>query len=105
MLMVHIVLALLLFLGLQSIDELTKAADEGDATAQFTLGMRYSRGDGVPVDLGTGAAWFTKAALQGDPDAQLNIGMMYERGDGVTRNLRTAAEWYGKAANQGHVYA
>ena len=67
--------------------------------------MKYSRGDGVPVNLAKGAEWFTKAAMQGDPDAQLNLGMMYERGDGVTRNLRTAAEWYGKAADQGHVYA
>lgn len=41
-------------------------ADHGDADAQFNIGMKYYRGDGVAKDYGNAAEWFGKAADQGE---------------------------------------
>jgi len=40
-----------------------KAAEQGDADAQFNLGVRYDAGQGVQQDMA--AAWLRKAAEQG----------------------------------------
>ena len=42
-----------------------KAAEAGDANAQFGLGFLYSNGKGVPLDYGEGRLWWTKAAELG----------------------------------------
>jgi hypothetical protein len=47
-----------------------KAAEQGDAKAQYTLGMMYEKGRGVPRDDLKALAWYTKAAEQGDHNAQ-----------------------------------
>jgi TPR repeat protein len=38
------------------------AAAQGDAFAQFNLGVMYSKGDGVPQDYVQAHKWFTLAA-------------------------------------------
>ena len=43
-----------------------KAAEQGDAGAQFRLALRYAKGEGVPKDSATAASWFRKAAEQGE---------------------------------------
>ena len=43
------------------------AADQGDAPAQYNLGVRYDNGKGVPQDLAEAALWFGLAAEQGIP--------------------------------------
>ena len=47
-----------------------KAADQGDANAQFNLGWAYSNGEGVAKDSEEAAEWFRKAAEQGHAGAQ-----------------------------------
>jgi uncharacterized protein len=42
-----------------------KAADHGDASAQYNLGVMYRDGRGVPRDCAQAVAWFRKAAVQG----------------------------------------
>ena len=42
-----------------------KAAEQGDATAQRTLGKRYKRGEGVEKNMVEAATWFHKASEQG----------------------------------------
>jgi uncharacterized protein len=39
-----------------------KAADRGNADAQYNLGFMYQRGRGVPQDHAAAASWFRKAA-------------------------------------------
>jgi hypothetical protein len=42
-----------------------KAAEQGNADAQFNLGYLYDKGQGVPQDYAQAAAWYRKAAERG----------------------------------------
>jgi TPR repeat protein len=84
--------------------ELRKAAEQGNARAQFNLGLMYATGQGVPQDYVEAARWFRKAAGQGNASAQYNLGVMYY-GRGVPQNYAEAARWYRKAADQGNASA
>ena len=55
-------------------------AEQGDADAQFGLGLMYHDGDGVPQDGAEAVRWFRLAAGQGDAHAQLFLGQMYRDG-------------------------
>ena len=50
------------------------AAEQGDAVAQFNLGVMYDEGDGVPQDYATALKWYRLAAEQGHADAQQQYG-------------------------------
>jgi len=41
-------------------------ADQGDADAQFNLGVMYDSGDGIPQDYAEAAKWHRLAAEQGN---------------------------------------
>ncbi|MFI5094918.1 MAG: hypothetical protein ACHQIK_15865 [Candidatus Acidiferrales bacterium] len=51
----------------------TEAANEGNAAAQYNLGLRYWQGDGEPVNQEVGARWLRKAAAQKYSQAQLAL--------------------------------
>ena len=78
----------------------TKAAHQGDAVAQFNMGVMYEFGKGVHQDDQKAVEWYTKAAQQGYAVAQFNLGVMYDNGYGVHQDDQKAVEWYTKAANQ-----
>ena len=80
-------------------------AEQGDARAQYSLGVMYRDGLGVPQDYKTALNWFRLAAKQGDPSAQFNLGGMYGEGRGVPQNYKTAVKWVRLAAEQGHASA
>jgi hypothetical protein len=82
-----------------------KAADQGNASAQNSLGLIYAKGEGVTKDSKEAVRWFCTAADQGDATAQYNLGGMYYRGDGVTKDPKEAVRWYRKAADQGEALA
>ena len=77
-----------------------KAAEQGYADAQFSLGCCYYAGDGVTKNITEAVKWFRKAAEQGLANAQFNLGACYAIGEGVTKNLTEAAKWYRKAIEQ-----
>ncbi|WP_244060843.1 tetratricopeptide repeat protein, partial [Aeromonas caviae] len=54
-----------------------KAAEQGNAEAQFNLGVMYATGQGVPQDIQQVVTWLRKAAEQGNAEAQFNLGVMY----------------------------
>ena len=115
------------------IEELRLAAEQGDADAQYELGRRYNKGEGVPPDGqetvrwlqlaaeqghadaqlilgladagGEAARWYRLAAEQGNADAQLILGTMYANGEGVPQDYGEAARWYRLAAEQGNADA
>ena len=76
-------------------------ADRGNAKAQFSLGVMYYSGQGVPEDYAQAVIWYRKAADQGNADAQYNLGLMYYSGLGVPEDDAQAVSWYRKAADQG----
>jgi hypothetical protein len=82
-----------------------KAAEQGDAKAQYNLGLSYASGQGVPKDEAKAAQWFQKAAVQGYAEAQYILGLSHAKGHGVPQDETRAVQWYQKAAEQGHVGA
>ena len=76
-------------------------AEEGNAEAQYYLGIMYANGEGVPEDDAEAVKWYRLAADQGDADAQYNLGNMYNTGEGVLKNYAEAVKWYRLAADQG----
>ena len=50
-----------------------KAAEQGNAEAQYRLGLSYYNGEGVPKDYAQAAFWWRKAAEQGEDTAQYNL--------------------------------
>jgi TPR repeat protein len=82
-----------------------KAADQGNANAQYNLGVMYANGQGVAKDDAQAASWYRKAAEQGSALAQNNLGSMYRYGLGVTQNNAEAVKWYRKPADQGNAGA
>ena len=78
---------------------------QGDAQAQFALGIMYSDGKGVRQNDAEAAKWFRKSAEQGFAKAQYNLGNSYHQGRGVGQSHREAAKWYRKAAEQGFALA
>ena len=53
------------------------AAAQGNAIAQFSLGVAYSKGDGVSVDKVESVKCYRLAAAQGNTTAQYMMGAIY----------------------------
>jgi len=85
--------------------EWTPLAKQGNASAQYNLGVIYGNGQGVPQDYKTAVKWYRLAAEQGDADAQYDLGVMYDNGQGVPQDYKTAVKWYSLAAKQGNAFA
>ena len=77
-------------------------AEDGDAYAQYNVGVMYAQGAGTARDETEAVRWYTAAAQQGDPDAATNLGLMYEQGRGVEQDYDRAAQLYAMAAHAGH---
>jgi TPR repeat protein len=82
-----------------------KAAEQGNAQAQFNLGLMYGDGRGVKQDDAQAVHWYRLAAEQGLASAQHNLGWMYDRGFGVKKDGAKAVHWYRKAAEKGYADA
>jgi len=89
----------------QDIKQNTEEAASGDASAQYTLGLKYTNGEGVAKDKNEAVKWFRKAAEQGFALAQYNLGVAYTNGSGVSKDPVEAIKWYRRAAEQGHTAA
>jgi TPR repeat protein len=77
-------------------------AEEGDAIAQFNLGLLYLDGHGVPQSPMEAANWFRRAAEQDYTQAQHNLGAMYGSGQGVKRDYVQAYKWLNICAAKGN---
>ena len=80
-------------------------AEQGDARAQFDLGLLYENGDGVPRNYAKARQWYEKSAAQGGAKAQFYLGMQCAFGEGGPLDLVQAHMWYSLAAGNGHVGA
>ncbi len=77
-------------------------AEQGDAQAQFRLGICYELGRGVPKDEAEAVKWCRKAADQGHAPAQCSLGWHYNFGRGLPQDYAEAVKWVRKAADQGY---
>lgn len=82
-----------------------KAAEQGDAKAQISLGFMYTDGESVLKDCTKALQWFKKSAEQGNSTAQVLLGDMYAVGKCVSKDEVIAAQWYKKSAEQGDAWA
>jgi hypothetical protein len=85
----------------KSLEELRKLADEGEADAQWQMGLRYHNGEDVPHDDAQAMQWFLRAAEQGVVSAQSTVGAYYWAGRGVPEDLSNAYFWSAIANAQG----
>ena len=77
-------------------------ADQGNAVAQFALGLMYRYGHGEDAEKRHGLAikWLRLAADQGNADAQRNLGVLFVRSD-----YPNGIKWLHLAADQGDAQA
>lgn len=87
--------------GSEEVSRLRKAAEQGDASAQYNLGVCYANGKGVEQDKQEAVKWYRKAAEQGYAKSQCQLGFCYARGEGVAKDMNESLTWFHKAAEQG----
>ena len=113
----------------QLLKEQLEQANEGDADAQYGVGIKYLKGQGVKRDRKEAIHWLERAATSGHEGAndkllrmqdqqkqfkkllvkaeagnlkaQYEVGIMYLKGKGVETDGRKARSWIGKAADRG----
>lgn len=106
-------------------DKITFLAEQGNAEAQFMLGVKYNGYDfwegkwineekpnsnshrfllRTPYDYDKAAYWYLKAAEQNHSGAQNNLGNCYMYGRGVEKNIKEAIKWYRLSASNGDDY-
>jgi hypothetical protein len=86
---------------MKSLPELRNLAVQGDADAQWQMGVRYHNGEGVARDDVQAMQWFLRAAEQGHVTAQATLGAYYWAGRGVPPDLSKAYFWSALALAQG----
>lgn len=82
--------------------KLKRSAEQGNAEAQYRLGLMYDMGEDIDQDYGKAFEWYEKSANQGLASSQSKLGSMYRYGKGVEVNHAKASEWYWKAYEQGN---
>lgn len=81
-------------------NELKKAAEGGDGTAQYRLGRCYDKGYGVTENDTLAFQWYMKSAKQGNDKAMYQVGKCYKNGEGVAQNFKLAFTWFSRAAQE-----
>jgi TPR repeat protein len=76
------------------------AAEQGEADAEFNLGIMYFYGRGLPQDHAEAIKWFQGAAEQGHASAEFNLGVIYAKGQGVPQDYVQAYMWFNRAARR-----
>ena len=76
------------------------AAEQGNAKAQYNLGVMHDKGQGVPEDYAEAVKWYRLAAEQGNAKAQYNFGAMYAKGQGLPQDYVQAYMWFNLAASR-----
>jgi len=77
-------------------------AKDGDAQAQYLLGVMRERGQGVPRDATRAARWYERAIETGGyPPAYWRLGLLYRDGRGVKQDPARARELLSEGARLG----
>lgn len=82
-----------------------KAAEKGDARAQFNLALMYFEGIGTEKNNKLFFSWCRRAADQDLPDALCQLGIAYYNAIGTARNIKRSAQCMERAALLGNARA
>jgi hypothetical protein len=85
----------------EALDLLARAAAQGNADAEYNLGVCHRRGLLTPSDLDEAARWYRRAAARGQPSAQLALADLLRETAKGEAELVEAAQWYAAAAETG----
>jgi TPR repeat protein len=77
-------------------------AAQGEAEAQFQLGLMYEQGLGTDVDGQMAQRYYEQAAEQQSPQALDALGMLHLKGEGVIQNFKESLRLFQQAAEQGY---
>jgi TPR repeat protein len=77
-------------------------AEQGQAVAQYQIGLLYANGKGVTKDDAKARQWYEKAAIQGHTEAQVNLGVLLMYARGGQQDYKMAVYYLRLAANQGN---
>lgn len=85
------------------IEYIKKGVEDGDKLAQFELGVRLCKGEGIQKDENAGFSLCLASAEQGYPPAQYQVGVYYKSGLNsiIKQDLKKSEEWISKAKMQG----
>ena len=67
-----------------------RAAESGDAEAQYQLGLRYAKGDGVEEDQWEAVDWLRKAAKQGHKPARDELAKRGKAKEFISRHSKSS---------------
>lgn len=79
-----------------------RAAKEGDAAAQNTLGNIYYLGLGRERDFKKAAQWYLSAAKRGEGSALVNLGILLNHGLGIEKDVMKAFACFRLAKKAGN---
>ena len=88
-----------------SLSWILAAAHSGIAQAQYLMGERSAKGNGIQQDWTQACKWYQLSAEQEHADAQCSLATCYLAGLGVERDMALAFCWFEKAAHQGNARA
>ena len=81
----------------EEVQQIHKAAEQGDANSQFQLAQMYEKGKKVRRNENTARQWYRLAAEQGHVSAQFNLGLLMQ-----DKNVAESLKWLLEADSRGH---
>ena len=90
------------FWSKEQFDLYMKAAELGNAEAQYEVGGCYFAARGVDQDYYEAFKWYKKSADQGYAEGIYHVGKAYVHGEGVQRDYKMAEKYYLSAAYKGY---
>jgi uncharacterized protein len=78
--------------------DLLPLAKQGDPKAEFTVGLMYGNGEGVPSNFNEALRWWLLSAEHGNSEAQTLCGVVYHYS---ATDDKEAMKWFRRAAEQG----
>lgn len=84
--------------GHELFEHYQRAAESGEAQAQYKLGLAYEHGLGVIQNEQQALLWYEASAQQQFREAQLRLGYAHYDGSlGLSANVLRAQDWFGAA--------
>ncbi|MEE9492857.1 MAG: tetratricopeptide repeat protein [Gammaproteobacteria bacterium] len=83
----------------QKFSRLVKKAEQGNANAQYDVGMMLDTGRGTNIDHQVAFNWLSMAAEQGHKKSLTQMGIRLYKGEGVSRDAQRAVEQFSKVAD------